>query len=122
MNVVRVLRAARKILEDRRRWTQNAYARDKFGSPVPAYAPEAKCFCALGAMRKVLGPEGDGMPVVRLLADAGKELGFTPIGSVVDVNDGPRRTSRTKVLAMYDRAIELAKAKAKEEKAAKANG
>lgn len=43
---------AHELLSEPEKWTQFAYARDKDGNPIPVTAPEATCFCLLGALRK----------------------------------------------------------------------
>lgn len=47
---VEILRKGRSILEKRGVWTQAAMAKDENGDDVSTTSPDAKCFCAVGAV------------------------------------------------------------------------
>lgn len=51
----RACRRARRVLEDRRRWTQAAFARRADGRRAHPFAPAAASFCFRGALRIALG-------------------------------------------------------------------
>ena len=91
-------------------WTRGVWARDKNDNEVPISGSKAVCFCLEGAIvraRRDFGPlpeYGDlnGMALNIALKQAG-------IISIIDWNDDPRRT-QSEVLALIDRAIEIAEA------------
>jgi hypothetical protein len=47
------LRRAASLLFNPSAWTQGAWARDRFGEPVPACDETARCWCAEGALYRV---------------------------------------------------------------------
>lgn len=107
-STVEILRAARERISDPERWTTEAYARDRDGSGTEPQQADAVCWCAVGAFlaEQGLAPRvGDdphrSNPVLDLLIEA---AGHRPVAAVND-KDG-----HAAVLALYDRAIELAEA------------
>ena len=44
-----------ELLSDPKRWTQDAFARDSTGFKCDVDAPDAQCFCLLGAIYKCYG-------------------------------------------------------------------
>lgn len=100
-SVAQILREARELISDPKRWTQGKNARDvndQFADPI---GPAAVCWCAEGAIRRVVAE--DWYRLHSLLATLNAE-----------VNDAIHRFNdshtHTEVLAAFDRAIELAEA------------
>jgi hypothetical protein len=112
-----ILRAARKRICRSSRWTQGWFARERQrGKTCSATDPKARCWCAVGALQAELGVRralviapGDFGEAGRFLMAASEGLSDNrfPEG----LNDrGQRSVAHRKVLALYDRAIELAEA------------
>jgi len=57
MNIRKTLGEARRLINERGNWTQNAMARDKNSKPVSEDDPKAIRWCLTGALRKTT--EGD---------------------------------------------------------------
>jgi hypothetical protein len=55
--VLEVLIAAKKVIEKPSKWTRTWLARDESGEPVSPNSADAVCFCAVGAIRKVIDEE-----------------------------------------------------------------
>lgn len=53
MKVSKVLIAARAVIADPKNWTKGSFAKDANGHKRYAIAPEAVCWCALGAVMRV---------------------------------------------------------------------
>lgn len=49
-----ILEQVRELLDERRRWTQGALARDSYGFPVSPYSKHAVQWCVTGAIRKII--------------------------------------------------------------------
>jgi hypothetical protein len=98
-----VLVQARAIIADPNKWTTQAFARDKGGYSTSAHSENACRFCAVGAVKKVLGDNRDSeggllYKVWNLLDEAsGSTIAYT--------NDNK---GHAEVLAAYDKAIHLA--------------
>lgn len=90
MTVDEVLRKARAKIRLKKNWCQGYIARDKFGHPISAIDPKAVQWCALGAVRAVVGPEVDLTRHIRRLGDP------------VVVND---QEGHAAVMRLFDRAI-----------------
>lgn len=108
-----VLTKARALIEDPKHWTQGALARARNGHVVEPTDPRAWRFCALGAIDHIGNPfQGVEKSAESYLYEAvkGRDAG------VVSTNDGEaygaksRAEAHLAILAIYDRAIELAKA------------
>jgi hypothetical protein len=54
MSTKEILIAARAILADPAHWTKNTFARDRNNEPIDPTSPDAVCFCAVGAIKKVI--------------------------------------------------------------------
>lgn len=117
---VEVLIAARALIADPKNWTQGAYARqtDQFGDYAEVLSPDAKCFCALGALARAAGIDDplsvNEVPEYRLLQKAVGRLTGNQCHFVPSVNDGYARlpddlTPHQGVLKLYDLAIEEAR-------------
>ena len=97
MTPLETLKAARDLISDPARWTQNVSARDSMGRPTCPSASEAVCWCALGALGKASRFNSDHVFEVRKLLL--KQLG----GSVVFIFNDTR--THAEVLALFDAAI-----------------
>jgi len=100
-----LLIAARARIEKPEHWTQGCYARASDGSEVLPESPNAVCWCALGAIRVVLGGHFD--PLGPFDKAEYALMGVLPDGAsspyVSDYNDN---RSHRSVLRLYDKAID----------------
>lgn len=106
MTTVDILRSARDLISDEKRWTQSAEARDDRGSEIRALSPKATCFCAIGAIAKAseyvhFSNEINARDLLR------KQLGGGH--TIVSFND---THTHAEVLAVFDRAISRAESDA----------
>lgn len=85
------LQQARALITKPEAWTQNMLARDSRGLRVPVDSPEAVCFCARGAIKRVGGTQVE----VGWLESRAKDM-------LEIFND---RHSHEEVLALFDRGI-----------------
>ena len=60
MTTLEILKAARELLSDEKRWTKGHYARDAQQRPTPPHAVDAVCWCPEGAMAKFSAASEDG--------------------------------------------------------------
>lgn len=102
---VEILKAARAVIEKPESWTKGYYAKAEDRTWTISNGPKAVCFCSIGAIEKATGKVhyGGGWPfeaeyMLRRAAD---------VSNIADFNDAPERTHE-EVLAIFDRAIELA--------------
>ena len=117
MKAVDYLVEGRKLIDNPDNWTTEEMARARDGFPVDVCAQEAVCWCSEGALENAywrLTPDYDRQPyneAIAILADAAKDTGDViggPAESVVNTyNDA---SSHGEVLAVWDRAIAMAKA------------
>ena len=115
---VQTLREARALIEAPERWTRGELARDKNGDFCAPRSANAVCWCSEGAMKKV----GRTVAAWRLLESA------VPNRNITRFNDGtyknkplgkqprPAPVRHRKVLAAFDKAIELAEADESDER------
>ena len=84
------LRAAADLIEPEGAWFQGEYALDAWSYPCSPLDEDAVCWCAMGAIRRVLSAPDDNVDVMFLLMDALlRDFGSQDI----DVwNDAPGRT------------------------------
>ncbi len=107
-STVEILRAARERISDPERWTQRAECRAKQRGPE-THPVEGTCWCALGSLAAERTSTLQHFECVRLLESAARERYPWSVEPVVAVNDrAPRRIAHPAVLALYDRAIQLA--------------
>jgi hypothetical protein len=100
MTPVEALKAARALIADESRWTKGHMARGPYGELRDANAPEAVCWCAVGAIRKVTETDDEDTAARRLLQSA------IPSGDwIAEFND---RVNHADVLRLFDRAISKA--------------
>lgn len=126
MNTIEVLVKARAVIEPEGTWAKNALAYDEYGHMVDSASPKAVCWCAEGAVEKVIteaaGPEAteetlsldcsEIYTVLRKVISA-KNIPTkygTTLGSVNGYNDHPE-TTHTDILKVFDDAIEAEKAR-----------
>lgn len=84
-------------------WTKEAYARDAEHTVCEPDAPQAVCFCVLGACTKVSVEMGHN-PIYHFL----EEIRRAGYGDVPTYNDDPDRTKED-ILGLCDKVIERAK-------------
>jgi len=101
MRPIDLLRQARELLADPKRWTQGTGARAGDGLATGVHSANAICWCAWGALVYVhtdLNSLSDSLDLIATI------VGESEVSSW---NDAPERTHE-EVLAAFDRAIELA--------------
>lgn len=131
-STVDLLRAAKERISDPERWTRGCLARDANGKPVSPEDSRATRWCAIGSVRRTApGPFIDAekylVRATDVLGNHGLVLqGTWPKYEIAYINDGPdpripldrhcRPAPRRhkEVLALFDRAIELAEAESRE--------
>jgi hypothetical protein len=96
---VDIIKKARELISDPKRWTKGAGARDKHGDPVPITNPGAVCWCVSGALVHVAG-FSDGYDAEKLLLPGG--------GGITGFND---THEHAEVLELMDKAIARLEAK-----------
>lgn len=100
MDTVQILKDARALIADEKNWTRNAFARDSKGNEVTPDKEDATCFCAIGALSRVVQqPPYYDLPGERLLGD---EAWISGEIGVAEFNDAHTHED---VLALFDRAI-----------------
>lgn len=106
MTPAEILRAAKSLISDKAKWTTGAYAKTSAGRMIGVDCENACQFCAIGALARVSGTTPKFVErefdVGAFLNKAAGERGYPHI-----VND---EDGHAAVMAMYDRAIELAEA------------
>jgi hypothetical protein len=103
-----ILTAAQELIRNPAHWAKGDFAFDDNGGAVDPTSSEAICFCALGAIGHVLGHVPDDHDTFDLL---GRALNDHRVGAVPEFNDQPV-TTHAEVMAMFDKARELARATA----------
>ena len=104
--ILTILRRAKDVIADPTRWTCGDYARDSSGRYVKVDDRTAVSFCSVGALALVSGitvKQAEGSPACKYLEMAAAEQGEK---YAHQINDKGHHNA----LAMFDRAIELAKA------------
>lgn len=104
-----VLREARELISDPKRWTTGFFAKDADGRDVWWDYSGAVCWCAIGALNKVAGaPEPH--TAARKALRIGSERAFGETDPTL-VNDG---LGHVAVLRMFDAAIAFAEKEAEQ--------
>lgn len=115
---IEVLTRARELISEEHRWTQYAYARDKEGICVESTSPKAACWCARGAINRVVhSPDGYVGHESDLLSASQVALGNMgpydripwPRSNILNLNDA-EGTMHADVLERFDVTIERLKA------------
>ena len=106
MKISDVLIKAKTLIKDPENWTQRVSARDNLYEPVPVMSRNAVCFCTYGAVDRALGLEKSVHyhEVTRPLREACAAISGS--SKVAEYND---THTHLEVLALFDKAIELAK-------------
>lgn len=105
-NSQQILLAARTLIARKKYWTQDAVAVDENHCGVPILHPDAKRFCAIGALTFVYEGKNDFPTKAHsFLQKAMEERGEQEDTSLALFNDSH---THKEVLAVFDRAIELA--------------
>jgi hypothetical protein len=102
---VTALLTARGIVSDPKKWTCGDYAKDSYGRWVGTTNPSAVSFCSVGALAVAMGVavrEAEDSGAGKYLVMAAREQGCE---YAHDLND----KGHASALAMFDRAIELAR-------------
>jgi len=110
-STVEVLKAARERISDPERWTRNQYARSETRLHTEPNSPDAVGWCANGSILAEvdagaffeLGNDSPGVDAADLLIRAS---GGRPTSTIND------RDGHAAVMALYDRAIQLAEQEA----------
>ncbi len=105
MNTVEILKAARELISDEKRWTQDLLGKDLDGYPVGLDRIEdAVCFCSVGAIIKVAGFTSAHYEARRVLNE------HLAVGeTIAGFND---THSHAEVLALFDSVIAEAESEA----------
>ena len=106
MKISDVLIKAKTLIQDPKNWTQGVLARDNLYEPVPTTSRNAVCFCTYGAVGRVLVLENSSQhdEVAGPLKKACAAIsGSSRVAEYNDTHTHPE------VLALFDKAIELAK-------------
>lgn len=105
MTAAEVLRAARDMISDPKNWTRHQNARDAAGNPVLAWSADAVCWCSYGAVEAADPKYSTTCDPDDFLHSAVDEK--CPGLGVAEFNDSAEHAD---VLAVFDRAIEIAEA------------
>ncbi|NTJ67561.1 hypothetical protein G6M50_06255 [Agrobacterium rhizogenes] len=109
MNTVEILKKARELLSDEKRWTKGFYAVDIDGYAAHVDGNEACQFCAIGAIARVsgmTGAEAEGSKSAEMLA---KAAGIDRGCHVPSFNDDH---THAEILDLFDCAIARAESEA----------
>lgn len=104
MDHITVLKSARGILEDPKKWAKEDYAFDRHGRSVGAGDSTATCFCAVGAIRRASLDAGFGSNASLTAQDY---LRLAMSGNIIRANDADD-TKHIEVLMAFDFAILMA--------------
>ena len=112
MTPLEALCGARELLSDPKKWTKGGYALSAAGENCDVLSDAAACWCLTGALARTTGNHMEsGSPGslggYGILAEA---IGKPERLVVSSWNDEPGR-SHTEVLALLDKAIELARSR-----------
>ncbi len=105
MNSIEILKAARKTLVEKG-WAKEFYAFTSNGVRCAGWNPDACRFCALGAVQSVRGAAAGLQDGAYNALEAALPAGWTSIAMFNDAAE-----SVDDVLALFDRAIEIAESK-----------
>ena len=96
-----IIQRAREIIDDQR-WCRGSYARGKAGASVSVHHPDARRFCAMGALLLAASELcGTDTSAASNLAHETAKL-LSPTGSLVFINDF---SGHAAVLSLFDAAI-----------------
>jgi len=89
-----VLAAAANLIEPPGAWTWCTFARDAHREPVAPSDQQATCWCAVGAIRRIVPKKGAWLQAVNYLDKV--------VGTIVKFNDAPDRTQAEVVAALRE--------------------
>jgi hypothetical protein len=96
-----IMQRAREIISDDQRWCRGSYARGKAGASISVHHPEARRFCAMGALllaaSELCSDDADAGNLAHEVANL-----LSPTGSLVFIND---YSGHAAVLSLFDTAI-----------------
>ncbi len=96
-----IVQRAREIISDEQHWCRGCYARGKAGTVVAVDDPDARRYCAMGALIVAAWELcNDNAAATNLAHDMAKIV--SPTGSLVFVND---HFGHSAVLSLFDVAI-----------------
>jgi hypothetical protein len=104
-DVVKILEAARKVIETPEKWTKGFFAQTSEGVNCYTDSPHAVCFCASGAVQKAWLENGAGVYEARAILSS---IVSNYKGGIPEFNDA-LETTHADVLEVFDTAIEVAK-------------
>lgn len=107
MTTAEVLKTARSLIEKPERHTQVEYAKNAQGDTVHPMDPSATCWCAVGAVTKTAGVNGNDIydhiaPHFGAIHALDKLVAHLPGGGIAWFNDN---STHAEVLAVFDEAI-----------------
>ena len=107
--VADVLERAADLIEPEGRWTRGAYASDQHNDSVDTLHPDAKCFCAMGAVYRAAGASSHHKTgPLDLVRAVRTHLIYATGTTMVSFNDAPERT-QAEVVAKLREAAALAR-------------
>jgi hypothetical protein len=98
LDVVALLSAAKLLLSERQNWTRETFARTRSGSIADPDERDARCWCALGAIRSFGADYNTRYAALETLEEV------APAAGVAVFNDD-KKTKHKDVLALFDKAI-----------------
>lgn len=98
------LAAARRLIENPQCWTQGAWGRDEEGNLVSYTSERAVCWCSEGALKVVSGGRWELYSGARIAL----ERALPAQGEATNVTGFNDTHNHTEVLALFDKAIEIA--------------
>lgn len=107
MKTSTILKRAKKLISDPKRWTQHAFAKAANGNVIGPESDNAVCWCSIGALRKASFGTGCYGRAEAMLEMAAKRFQIQIYRQTYpdDVND---QRDHATVLRMFDSAIRLA--------------
>lgn len=106
MKISTLLKKARRLLTNPKRWLKGAEAADRRGVLVSPRSKKAETFCAIGAVGRYTSEGWDSATQICLASNAlaGAIRSKTFRRDIVGFNDA-KRTSHKQLLGVFDRAI-----------------
>lgn len=102
-DVLKILKDARELLSDEKRWTKGMWARTAAMMPTDSKSEDAVCWCAMGALCRVIDYDRDASEF--RMATAYLTEALPPSWWGVSVFNDAKATTHADLLAMFDRAI-----------------
>ena len=101
MKTKQILQEAHSLIE--KGWTQKVFALDTNGKEIDPMSPGARCWCASGAVWKVVG--NDAAEAYTSACSILDNLVCSNFNNVTEFNDCPE-TTQSDVLHIFEKAIE----------------